>query len=80
MQLGAPRQAGCEKLLRDEMSEATAERPRLNEVLAIVRPGNTWVLWRLDRLGRSMKDQIARGKAPNLHSAPYAVGLQQLAT
>ncbi len=44
MQLGALRQASCEKLFRDEMSEAKAERPKLNEVLAFVRPGDTLVV------------------------------------
>ena len=75
MQLGALRQAGCETLFRDEMSQAKAERPGLNEVLAFVRPGDTLVVWRLDRLGRSIKDRIARVKEPNPHSAPYAVDL-----
>jgi DNA invertase Pin-like site-specific DNA recombinase len=37
-----------------------AERPGLSEALKFVRPGDTLVVWRLDRLGRSLKDLIER--------------------
>ena len=41
------------------MSGAKAERPGLEKVLDISRAGDTLVIWRLDRLGRSLKDLIA---------------------
>ena len=52
--------AGCAKLFHDEMSGAKRERPGLSEALAFMRPGDTLVVWRLDRLGRSLKDLIQR--------------------
>lgn len=60
LQIDALQQAGCEKVYTDEISGAKAERPGLSEALAFVRAGDTFVVWRLDRLGRSIKDLIAR--------------------
>lgn len=59
LQLDALKKAGCEKLFTDEMSGAKRERPGLSEALDFLRPGDTLVVWRLDRLGRSLKDLIA---------------------
>ena len=60
LQIDALKKAGCEKFFTDEMSGAKSERPGLSEALAFVRAGDTLVVWRLDRLGRSLKDLIAR--------------------
>jgi DNA invertase Pin-like site-specific DNA recombinase len=60
LQRDALAQVGCEKIFSDEMSGAKAERPGLSAALSFVRPGDTLVVWRLDRLGRSLKDLIAR--------------------
>ena len=62
LQIDALKKAGCEKFFTDEMSGAKSERPGLNEALAFVRAGDTLVVWRLDRLGRSLKDLIAAGR------------------
>ena len=51
--------AGCAKTYTETASGAKAERPVLNDVLAYLRPGDTLVVWRLDRLGRSLKHLIA---------------------
>jgi DNA invertase Pin-like site-specific DNA recombinase len=50
--------AGCEKILTETASGATSDRPRLAEALAYARPGDTLVVWRLDRLGRSLQHLI----------------------
>lgn len=50
--------AGCEKIFADVASGGTAERNGLNEALAHLRPGDTLIVWRLDRLGRSLKHLI----------------------
>lgn len=50
--------AGCNKIFTDTMSGAKAERPGLAEVLDFCRPGDTLVVWRLDRLGRSLTNLI----------------------
>src|SRR6476620_9259005 len=50
--------AGCGRVFTDTLSGATAERPGLTQALAFVRPGDTLVVWRLDRLGRSLQHLI----------------------
>ncbi|WP_338877361.1 recombinase family protein (plasmid) [Spirosoma sp. SC4-14] len=52
------RAAGCERILTDKISSTVAERSGLNEVKKLLRSGDTLVVWRLDRLGRSLKDLI----------------------
>ncbi len=51
-------QAGCERLFTDTASGSLAERPGLTEALDFARPGDTLVVWRLDRLGRSLRHLI----------------------
>src|SRR5437773_6421346 len=48
----------CSKIFTDTASGAKAERTGLNEALEYVREGDTLVVWRLDRLGRSLKHLI----------------------
>ena len=60
LQLDALREAGCEKTFTDEASGAKADRPGLTEALAFARTGDTLVVWRLDRFGRSLKDLVGR--------------------
>lgn len=51
--------AGCEKILVDQVSGAAAVRPGLEKAKELLRAGDTLVVWRLDRLGRSLQDLIA---------------------
>lgn len=60
LQIDALQKAGCEKIFTDEISGAKSERPGLSEALRFARQGDTLVVWRLDRLGRSLKDLIER--------------------
>jgi DNA invertase Pin-like site-specific DNA recombinase len=60
LQRDALNQAGCEHIYTDEMSGVKADRPGLREALTYLRAGDTLVVWRLDRLGRSLKDLIER--------------------
>ncbi len=50
--------AGCVKIFEDEISGAKAERPGLAAALAFLREGDSLVVWRLDRLGRSLPHLI----------------------
>lgn len=59
LQHDALQKAGCDKVYSDQLSGASAERPGLATVFEVVRPGDTLVIWRLDRLGRSLKQLIA---------------------
>ncbi len=54
LQQDALEKAGCERVFTDTISGAKAERPGLEQALDFVRPGDTLVVWRLDRLGRSL--------------------------
>lgn len=58
LQRDALDQAGCEQIFEDQLSGAKAERPGLHQALQYARAGDTIVVWRLDRLSRSLKDLI----------------------
>lgn len=58
LQLDALKSAGCEKIYRDKASGSLSNRPMINEAIEYLRPGDTLVVWRLDRLGRSLKNLI----------------------
>src|ERR687884_1787540 len=60
LQLDALKKAGCEKLYTDTASGAKIERKGLEDALEYVREGDILVVWRLDRLGRSLRDLIER--------------------
>ena len=60
LQVDALRQAGCERIFTDPMSGAKAERSGLAEALSYLRAGDMLVVWRLDRLGRSLKDLVSQ--------------------
>lgn len=49
------KKAGCEKIFRDKVSGAKSDRPGLQEAIDFLREGDSLVVWRLDRLGRSLK-------------------------
>lgn len=50
--------AGCWRVFTDHVSGAKEERPELGRVLEQLRDGDTLVVWRLDRLGRSLRHLI----------------------
>jgi DNA invertase Pin-like site-specific DNA recombinase len=57
-QTDALKQAGCKRIFEDKISGANKERPGLCDALEYAREGDTLLVWRLDRLGRSLKDLI----------------------
>ena len=58
LQIDDLKKNGCEKIFRDKMSGAKWDRPGLDEAMEYMRNGDTLVVWRLDRLGRSLKNLI----------------------
>jgi len=50
--------AGCEKIFSDEISGSTKDRPGLTQALEYLREGDVLIVWRLDRLGRSIRNLI----------------------
>ena len=58
LQLDALKKAGCETIYQDRISGTKTNRPGLGDALEHLRPGDTLVVWKLDRLGRSLKHLI----------------------
>lgn len=58
LQREALTKAGCQQLFEDKVSGVRAERPGLARTLDMLRDGDTLVVWKLDRLGRSVKHLV----------------------
>ncbi len=58
LQLDALTAAGCERTFEEKSSGALRERPQLQAAIGYMRKGDTLVVWRLDRLARSVKQLI----------------------
>jgi len=58
LQLDALKTAGCDKVFQEKVSGATAERPELRKLPELIWEGDTLVIWKLDRLGRSLTNLI----------------------
>ena len=59
LQLAALKKAACRTVFKDEgISGATAQRPALVKCLKTLQAGDTLIVWKLDRLGRSLRDLI----------------------
>ena len=59
LQVDALTAAGCGRVFTDRASGSLASRPQLDRMLDHLRPEDVVVVWRLDRLGRSLKNLIA---------------------
>lgn len=57
-QLDALSSAGCERIFQEVCGGSSRKRPELNRMMDTLRPGDTVIVQRLDRLGRSLKDLI----------------------
>jgi DNA invertase Pin-like site-specific DNA recombinase len=58
MQVDALRETGCEEIFTEVASGAKTARPALDETLSRLRAGDVLVIWKLDRLGRSLKHLV----------------------
>ena len=58
LQTDALRASGCEQIHQEKASGKSRDRPELERCLQTLRTGDTLVVWRLDRLGRSLKDLV----------------------
>lgn len=58
LQLDALHAAGCTRIFEDRISGAKVERPGLSAALEYLREGDTLVIWKFDRLGRSVRHLI----------------------
>ena len=57
-QTDALEQAGCEQIFQEKVTGASRERPELIQCLRMLRKGDTLIVWKLDRLARSLKDLV----------------------
>jgi DNA invertase Pin-like site-specific DNA recombinase len=58
LQLAALQQAGCKRVFTDKATGAHVQRPELAKCLKTLAQGDTLIVWKLDRLGRSLRDLI----------------------
>lgn len=58
LQIDALKKEGCEMIFMEKISGKTKDRPELKLMFSKLRKGDTVVVWRLDRLGRSLQDLI----------------------
>ena len=58
LQVDALRRAGCTKVYQEVVSGAKVQRPVLDTLLGELRPGDVLVIWKLDRLGRSLRHLV----------------------
>ena len=58
MQVIALEEAGCERIYEETVSGVKADRPILNNLIKQLRPNDVLVIWKLDRLGRSLKNLV----------------------
>ena len=64
LQRDALTEAGCAKIFTEQMSGAVTDRPALHDALEFARSGDTLIVWKLDRLARSMKQLIETIESP----------------
>jgi DNA invertase Pin-like site-specific DNA recombinase len=58
LQVDQLRQAGCERIVQETASGAKSDRPALASLLEQIHAGDILVIWKLDRLGRSLRDLV----------------------
>ena len=63
LQVDALEEAGCEMIFHESISGGKSNRPELDKMISHLRKGDSVVVWKLDRLGRSIRDLIAAARA-----------------
>jgi DNA invertase Pin-like site-specific DNA recombinase len=71
LQRDALTEAGCAKIFTEQMSGAVTDRPALHDALEFARSGDTLIVWKLDRLARSMKQLIETIEALRLRGIGF---------
>lgn len=78
LQRDAIERANCELVFEDKMTGTKAKRPGLNKLLKRIKPGDTVVVWKLDRLGRSLinlADLLQKFKQNNIQFLSITEGI-----
>lgn len=84
MQIDALKKAGCTRIFQEKRSGAKKERPQFQRALESLESGDTFVVWKLDRIGRSLKQMLAlveefEGKEIQLESLTDGIHTQTAA-
>lgn len=58
LQIDALKREGCSQIYEEKVSGKSADRPELASCVKALRTGDTLVVWRMDRLGRSLRDLV----------------------
>lgn len=58
-QVARLKEAGCERIFTDKLTGATVDRPGLNAALDMLRSGDVLIVWKMDRLIRSLKHLLS---------------------
>ncbi len=58
LQNQALEKAGCERIFTEKASGAKTDRPVMKEAMSYLRTGDSWVVWKLDRCSRSVRDLV----------------------
>ena len=78
LQRDALKSAGCDRIFTDTASGSTTERQGLDQALAQLRDGDILVVWRLDRLGRSLRHLIETITALNDKGIGFKILTEQI--
>ena len=77
LQLDALEQAGCTNIWQEKRSATRGKRPELDKAIADLMPGDTLVVWKLDRLARNARELYDRLDAINAAGAQFKSLLEQ---
>ncbi|GHO48465.1 recombinase family protein [Ktedonospora formicarum] len=80
LQIDALKETGCQKWFTDKMTGSKAERKGLNEALEYLQPGDTFMVWKLDRAGRSLPHLLELLKDLEARSIEFVSITEQIDT
>ena len=80
MQLAALKRAGCRKVFQDERTGSTPQRPALQRCLKALKDGDTLIVWKLDRLARSLRDLVVLMDDLNLRGIQFGSLTEEINT
>jgi DNA invertase Pin-like site-specific DNA recombinase len=78
LQVDALKQLGCERIFSEQLGGSRAERPALESARSHLRPGDTLIVWKLDRLGRSVRqlvELVTELERSGVHFASHTDGI-----
>src|SRR5215207_2088379 len=78
LQLDALEKIGCEKIYQEKATGSTRERPQLKKMLDQLHPDDVVIIWKLDRLARSLRDLVDLVNTIQQQAHPFVVSMIRL--